>query len=223
MKRLLIVIGIVMCYGTIFSQSTSALPLQTFTNSDASKPLIFYISGDGGMNKFSTSLLKSINAKGYSIVALDARNYFWNKKAPQQAANDISSAINQYLNKWQRKNFIIIGYSFGADVLPFIYNRFSKEVQQKTNQLVLLSPSTKTDFEIHVSGILGLKSDKGENVPAEINKLTKPVLLVFGKGEDDFPLNQVVIKNKQVLIMPGGHHYDSDTGYLSNELLARMK
>jgi type IV secretory pathway VirJ component len=221
MKRKWMTALLVCISGVVFSQS-AALPITTMYTDDATTPLLFYISGDGGMNKFSTSLLQAFTRKGYAVVALDARSYFWKKKEPETAAADISAVINQYMVKWHRKNCIIIGYSFGADVLPFIFNRLSKEVQQKTANLILLSPSATTDFEIHVSNMFGFNNVKGPSVSAEINKITKTVLLVFGENEDDFPLKQITIKNKQVLTLAGGHHYDSDTNYLCNQLLQHL-
>jgi len=40
------------------------------------KPLVFYISGDGGLNNFSTGLCKNINTAGYEATALNAKIYF---------------------------------------------------------------------------------------------------------------------------------------------------
>ena len=68
------------------AQKTS-LPLSLYASTDTTKPLIFYISGDGGFNKFSTSFMQSLNKEGYAVIGLDAKDYFWNKKKPQEAAD----------------------------------------------------------------------------------------------------------------------------------------
>lgn len=44
------------------------------------KPLLFYISGDGGFNKFSTSLCEALNKDDFDVIALNAKSYFYDKK-----------------------------------------------------------------------------------------------------------------------------------------------
>src|SRR5258706_11199441 len=132
-----------------FAQTTS-LPVSLYSSSDTTKPLIFYISGDGGFNKFSTSFMQTLNRQGYAVIGLNAKAYFWNHKKPQDAANAIEGAINEANKQWKKKNIVLLGYSFGADVAPFMLTHFSTSLAGKVNHLILLSPSSKTDFEIHV-------------------------------------------------------------------------
>ena len=208
-------------YTVLFSQTS--LPLSVNNSSDTSKPVIFYISGDGGFNKFSSSFMQVLNKQGYAVIGLDAKDYFWHKKKPIEAANAIEQAINKYNNQWKRKNVILIGYSFGADVAPFMLTHFTAALTASVNHIVLLSPSSKTDFEIHVLQMLGWGKNSGESVPAEINKIRKPVLIIMGDDEDDFPVNELTIKNKQVIKMPGGHHYDGNVEGLCRQITVSIK
>src|SRR5258708_33172714 len=91
---------------------TKSLPVSSYSSSDTTKPLIFYISGDGGFNKFSNSFMQTLNKQGYAVIGLDAKDYFWHKKKPLEAANAIEQAINKYNNQWKRKNVTLVGYSF---------------------------------------------------------------------------------------------------------------
>jgi len=209
-------------YNILSAQHTS-LPLSLYANSDTTKPLIFYISGDGGFNRFSTSFMQSLNKEGYAVIGLNAKDYFWNKRKPQEAASAIEDAINGSNKEWKKKNIVLIGYSFGADVGPFILNHFSAALSSKVSRLILLSPSSKTDFEIHVLQMFGWGKNQGESVPAEVNKISKPVMIIVGDDEDEFPFNELTIKNKQVIKMPGGHHYDGDVGALCKQIVQQIK
>lgn len=199
------------------TQSKANLPLSFFRSSDTSKPLVFYITGDGGMNNFSNSLMKAFNSKGYSVLALNAKDYFWKKKTPQQFSAELSTQVSHCLQAWKLKSFVLVGYSFGADVAPFMFSRLPLNLAHEARQLVLLSPSPTTTFEIKLLDMLGMGVNKGENVAAEINKIVKPVLLVLGTDENDFPLSQVT--NKKVLKLPGGHHYDRDANSFCQQLI----
>jgi type IV secretory pathway VirJ component len=222
MKKAITIISFFSLHLVSFSQKTT-LPVSFYSNADSTKPLIFYISGDGGFNKFSTSFMQTLNKQGYAVIGLNAKDYFWNRKTPQEAANAIESAINESNKQWKKKNIVLIGYSFGADVTPFIFTNFSATLAGKVNHLILLSPSSKTDFEIHVLQMMGWGKNSGESVSAEINKISKPVTIIVGDDENEFPFSQLTIKNKQVIKMPGGHHYDGDVNALCNQIVSPVK
>ena len=221
MKKIIVIL-IAVCLNQVMS-AQQKLPLALHSSADSSKPLVFYISGDGGFNKFSTAFMQTLIKDGYAVIGLDAKSYFWEKKKPQEAADAIEAAINESNKQWKKKSIVLIGYSFGADVAPFMLTHFSPALQAKVNHLILLSPSTKTDFEVHVMQMLGWGKDAGESVPAEINKILKPVTIFVGDDEKEFPFSQLTIKNKQVIKMPGGHHYDGDVDALSKEIVSQMK
>ena len=198
------------------------LPLQYTDNSDTSKPLIVYISGDGGMNSFTNSLITSLNKKGYAVLALDAKSYFWRKKEPQEFAADMSQAITNYLKNKKSNSFIVLGYSFGADVTPFLVNRLPSLLHTKCRNIVLLSPSTHTDFEIKILDMLGFGGSKDKNVVNELNKVAVQTILFFGSDEKSFPVNEITIK-KQVVVMEGGHHYDNDVDDLASKIVSKIR
>jgi type IV secretory pathway VirJ component len=207
----------------ILSAQKISLPLSLHPGADTTKPLVFYISGDGGFNKFSSSFMQALNKEGYAVIGLNAKDYFWDKKKPQDAATAIETAINESNKGWKRKNIVLIGYSFGADVSPFMMTHFSAALSSQVSHLILLSPSAKTDFEIHVLQMFGWGRDAGESVPGEINKISKPVTIVVGDDEDEFPFDQVTIKNKQIIKMRGGHHYDGDVDALCKQIVQQIK
>ena len=223
MKKTTITLILLISILDILSAQKTSLPLSLYASSDTTKPLVFYISGDGGFNKFSTSFMQSLNKQGYAVIGLNAKDYFWSKKKPQEAATTIEDAIIESNKEWKKKNVVLIGYSFGADVSPFMLTHFSTALNNKVSHLVLLSPSSKTDFEIHVLQMFGLGKDEGESVPGEINKISKPVSIIVGDDENEFPFNQLTIKNKQIIRMRGGHHYDGDVDALCKQVVQQIQ
>jgi type IV secretory pathway VirJ component len=223
MKKTISIFLILLGLCDVLSAQKTSFELSVYSSADSLKPLIFYISGDGGFNKFSTSFMQRLNQYGYAVVGLNAKDYFWSKRKPDEAASIIEAAINETNKQWKKKNIVLIGYSFGADVAPFILTHFSAALACKVNHLVLLSPSPKTDFEIHVLQMLGWGKNTGESVPAEVNKISKPITIIVGDDENEFPFSQLTIKNKTVIKMPGGHHYDGDVTALCKQIVLRIK
>ncbi|WP_291909886.1 AcvB/VirJ family lysyl-phosphatidylglycerol hydrolase [Chitinophaga sp. CB10] len=187
----------------------------------STSPLIFYITGDGGMKKFSANVIDEFQRKTYPVVALNALKYFWSKKTPVQAATDVANLIRFYQAQWNNhQGIILIGYSLGADVMPFIYTHLPATMAEEVKQVVLLSPSRFTDLEVHLSDMLGKGGNKGMSVPAEINKISRPLLLVFGEEEKDFNFSELTIPHYKKLILPGGHSYDEDAAGVAGRLIA---
>lgn len=210
----------------VFAQTDiNTLPAKiTASNKDTAKPVLLYISGDGGWNKFSTALMQEFSEAGYPVIALNAKSYFWERKTPRQTGTDVQALLNKYVKEWKRDKIVFLGYSFGADVMPFVYNNLGAEWQKKISYQVLLSPSPKTDFEVHISEMLGYRRKNGLSVVDEINKTTEcHFLFLFGEEDDDFPLNELKIKNYKNLTLPGGHHFDNNINELVNKIKQELK
>jgi type IV secretory pathway VirJ component len=198
--------------GTGAFASPADMPLQEWKATNSLKPFVFYISGDGGFNNFSTGLCGAFNKSGYDVASLSARSYFWNKKTPEETATDICNFLTGKFKARTNQQLVLVGYSFGADVMPFIINHLSDDIKKKLTTTVMLSPSTSTDFEIHIFDLLGGNKKRNMDVVAEINKLQVPKLVtIFGSDEDDFPVGNIHLKNHTNLVLAGGHHYDKNT------------
>ena len=188
----------------------NALPL-TIWQGKADRPMVFYISGDGGMNKFSTSLCADINKAGYQVTAMDARNYFWHKKTPEQTASDISRYLEREMELFTNPRIVLVGYSFGADVMPFVVNRMPFPMKEKLASVVLLSPSTSTDFEIHLTDFFGGNSKRAMEVLPAINAMDIPkAAIIFGSEETGYAKGRVTLRNCMLVTIHGNHHYDGN-------------
>ncbi|MGH2648032.1 MAG: AcvB/VirJ family lysyl-phosphatidylglycerol hydrolase, partial [Ginsengibacter sp.] len=153
-------------------------PVKEWEAASHDKPLIFYLSGDGGFNKFSTALCEGFNKKGFDVISLNSKSYFWDKKTPEQTTTDISNFLIKKLAGRKSQQIVFIGYSFGADVLPFVLNRLPKEINDKILVSFLMASSGSTDFEIHWADIFGGNSKRDMDVVTEVNKLVDDKIVI---------------------------------------------
>lgn len=206
-------------------QDISSLPVVPYTVAgyDLQKPLVVYLSGDGGENSFSKSMMNQIINRRYPAVLFNSQRYFWSKKTPEQTAADIEKVIQYYQLQWKVKNVIIIGYSFGADVAPFIVTRLSKNMYASLKNIVLMSPSQATDFEVHVAQLFGKGKSTGSSVAAEINKIKqKPLLIIQGEKESEKIEASALTVNYKMIGLKGGHRYDSDTAEVADAIFKNL-
>lgn len=191
----------------------------TAWKSGMQKPIIFYISGDAGFNTFTKGFGTHLHALGYDVFALDTKAYFWNKKTPEQASLDIERYINQQLEGRKNQQVILLGFSFGADVTPFIYNRFTNDLKGKIQKIFIMGPSKSNDFQIHLDEYFGVEPKGSLQVIPEINEMgTVPVMVILSDFEfAHFPYKEITLGgNYQMKHIPGNHHYGNNTQMLAS-------
>lgn len=182
---------------------------------------LFY-SGDGGWRDLDRAVADEMAKHDYPVVGIDALRYFWQHKSPEQGAADLSRLMKEYRGKWGAKRFVLAGYSFGADVLPALYNRLPKADQDQVDAILLLALARSGSFEIEVQGWLGKAGQEAATGP-ELEKLpASKVLCVFGKEEvSESGCTQPGAVGEN-LELPGGHHYDENYPALAEKLLAAV-
>ncbi len=199
--------------------SAGSLLIKEWTAISHNKPLLFYISGDGGLNKFSVGLCQSLNNKGFDVVALDAKSYFYDKKTPEQTALDIAGYLSKKINGRANQQIALIGYSFGADVLPFVLNRLPKNILDDVEVSFIMASSGSTDFEIHWLDMFGSNKKRSMDVVNEINKISNQKIIIINASDDNnLDLNRIDLKKYTLVVLPGGHHFDGDT----DEIVVRI-
>ena len=186
-----------------------------------SNMLAIVISGDGGWRDLDQTIARDLQARGVSVVGIDSLRYFWRHKSPEQTAHDLARVMRTYVRRWHAKSIALIGYSFGADVLPFAYNRLPERLRAKVTMMSLLGFAPSADFEIRVGGWLGMPpSANALPVWSEIAKVPPELVQCFyGEGETD-TLCPALTKTGVMVIRTGGsHHFGHDYAHLTQVIL----
>ena len=199
----------------------SDLPLEFSISHGTNDVLIIYVTGDGGWNSFNQQIVKEMERQGYGVVALNSRKYFWSGKSPEEFAKDIGHLTDYYLGGWKKSSVVFVGYSFGADVVSFLPQRLTTELQKKIKKIGLISPSASTDFVIRLSDLVGENENLNRKykVKPEIELIGLPVVCTFGKDETKVLKSGLEIKkNLSIIELPGDHRYDNDFTLLVKEI-----
>ncbi|MNX60391.1 2-hydroxy-6-oxononadienedioate/2-hydroxy-6-oxononatrienedioate hydrolase [compost metagenome] len=180
---------------------------------NTNKPVVVFLTGDGGWNTFSKQLVDEFGKNGYSVISLDTRKYFWEQKTPVQFGADMNIIITNYLKQWNKDTFDIIGYSFGAEVAAFLPSNLPASTAEKIKSLVLLSPGFSNSFEVKFINMLNAKytnKDKYKVYP-ELLKIKVPVFCIYGDDErTDSSQELKETNNIRKITIPGSHHYGDD-------------
>ncbi len=171
-------------------------------------PVALIISGDGGWYSFEQSIADKLAEDGIPTIGLDSKKYFWKRRTPEETTADIKIALDYYSKMWKRERILLIGYSLGAEIVPFILNRLPDEIKTAATS-VLLSPDIHTDFEVHITNMLGMGNRQNNYIVSDeiLRMKPVPVLIIYGSGEKPTLPDLLGGSSATVVKIPGDHHY----------------
>jgi type IV secretory pathway VirJ component len=181
------------------------------------------MSGDGGWAGLDQDIAAALSAQGIPVVGLDSLRYYWTARTPEGLAADTDRMIRYYLNRFGKKRVLLIGYSQGADVLPFAVNRLPAATRERVALAAILGMSEHALFEFHVSSWVSDDNSGPATLP-EVNRMTgMPVLCIYGEDEKD-SLCPLLDASKIIVVkVKGGHHFDGNYAGLAQKIISAAK
>jgi type IV secretory pathway VirJ component len=189
------------------------LPLLEFPADSARPYLAVFLTGDGGWADLDRQVSARLIAAGIPVVGWNSLKYYWVQRSPEEASRDLERILGFYLAKWKKSKALLVGYSRGADVLPFLASR-----------LALLGPATSNRFEPLAAEYTHL----GARAPAlpiapEVAKLRGPRILGFyGAEETDSLCKGADPGLLECIQLSGGHHFGGAYVRIAERILAEL-
>ncbi|NIK01030.1 virulence factor family protein [Xanthomonas cannabis] len=201
------------------AQGLGDLPLVEL-HAPGSDRLVVMLSGDGGWRELDKGIAAQLQQQGVSVVGWNSLRYFWASRTPQQVGADLDRVIAAYRQRWHIQHVALVGYSFGADILPFAYPELSPQQRASVQFVSLLGLGHQADFKVRVGGWLGWHNDAERDVEPAIQSLDAHRLqCIYGSEEKDTLCPELRARGVEVAVRPGGHHFDHDPVVLTTLLM----
>ena len=186
---------------------TEVLPKAGAATGDAATPLLVLLTGDGGWAGIDKQVSAALAAKGIPVVGFNSLRYYWKARSADEAAAAVARTIEHYSLSLSRPRVILVGYSFGADVLPFIVNRLPANLRGLVDRIVLIGPSQSAVFEVKISGWIPGLAAEGEPLAPELAKLDAgKVLCLYGAEEPKSSCPALALAGARTEQIGVGHH-----------------
>lgn len=198
-------------------------------------------SGDGGWADLDRQLGNAFAARGIPVLGVSTFKYYWRSRTVEESAAQLDALLDEQMPRLGKRRLWLIGYSFGADVLPSIIARLQPEHRGAIAQLVLLAPSRDVTFEIELEGYMIRQTwftEHFKRLMQGINPIRHlpalppllalhghpPVQCYYGLDDADDSLCTMpgVPSWMQVHPKPGDHHFAGGYQPLARELLAEL-
>lgn len=179
------------------------------------------LSGDGGWATLDRNVAAELAAHGVPVVGLDVRKYLWTRRTPEQAAEALERMIASGEQRWGRRRWILVGYSHGADILPFLVNRTSEATRSRVAAVALLGIGHGADFDFRLVDVFreGPSRHALPTLPEARRLRGMRVLCVRGVDEKASLCPELAPDVATVVTLPGGHHFDGDYREIARRIL----
>lgn len=170
-----------------------------------------FISGDGGWADLDQHVSAQLAAHGIPVVGLNSLKYFWTARNADSTAKDVNRIVEQYSSRWRKTRVILVGYSFGADVMAFVFNRLPAATRARVASVSMMGLGPAATYEVTVGEWLPGADAKGDPVVPEVARMPAiPRLCVVGAGEDDSSCPALEKFGVTITQVGKGHHFSGD-------------
>jgi type IV secretory pathway VirJ component len=208
------------------SGDAAGLPLKTITASGAALPVFaLFITGDGGWASIDNDITAELAEHGVNVVGLDSRAYLHERRTPDQVAADVARIVRQFQEQWHQEHFILVGYSRGADLAPFIASRLDTSLRADLSLVAMIGLGERAGFEFHFQDIFRDVKRAGDlpTLP-ELEKLRGvPMMCIYGTEEKASGCRDAPPDVVERVARNGSHHFDNDYRAIADLILADLR
>lgn len=209
------------------TSTIAALPLIERPAPSGAGPLTLLLTGDGGWAKADAKVADGLVARGSPVLGVNMRSYLNGKRSPDQVAFELQCVARTYMERWQRERILLLGYSRGADIAPFVAARWPADLRERVNLVALVAMSRAANFRFHLLDLVH-HSDRADDIPIapELERLRGlNVICVYGVGDADTGCSDADSTVVRRFARPGGHRmtggFDAIVDLIAPSLTAR--
>jgi type IV secretory pathway VirJ component len=179
------------------------------------------ITGSGGYVGLDRKMGNQLSLRGVPVVGLSSLAYFWKPRTPEGSAKDLALILDHYLAAWHKSRVILVGYSQGADVIPFMVNGLPPALRAKISVVGLIGPDGGAQFDLRPEGWITDQPQKPElPVGPEVPKLKGiDVICIYGTVEPKSMCKGLAPGVASIVEVPGGHGFEGDAPKLAERFL----
>ncbi len=204
----------------------TGIPLIELPARKTSERFAIMLTGDGGWRRIDTKVTEKLRAEGIPIVGFIVSSYFRTLRTPQESACALERVIRTYKLRWHREKVVLIGYSRGADALPFMISRLPADVRSSVQLIALLGLEPWVDFKYDPPWTLAhyFRRERQFAVLPETEKLRGDnVVCVYGEKEKETLCRKLDPAQFKIVREPGGHHFAGRYQDVGDVILSEAK
>lgn len=182
-----------------------------------------YFSGDMGL-RFGPgeTMTDRLAARGIPVIGFNTPVAFRTRRSAAETEAIIAAAIRKALTDSRAQRLVLIGRSYGADVLAAVLPALPADLRQRVAAVVLVVPGRQVFFRTDPTNITYLGTPDGDALRG-IRAITwAPITCIHGVEETDSACPPTHQRNVTNIAMPGGHFLDFDTDAIVHNVMGAI-
>jgi type IV secretory pathway VirJ component len=174
------------------------------------------LSGDMGFRiGMGPHIADRLAQDGMPVLGVSSLTYFRQERSPAEVEQLVADAAQRALVFGHADRLVLIGQSFGADMLHVGIDALPRDLRQKVVLVTLVVPEDSVIFRASPSELFNWTTPDVEALPTAKHLTWAPVLCVSGREETESLCPLLHMPNVRWVALPGGHplHRDVDALY----------
>ena len=194
------------------SSTVRDLPIVELPPRRAGRVLAVFLTGDGGWAPLDRTVAGVLADSGIAVVALNSRSFLWHRRTPDETARAVERLARHYMGAWNRDRLLLVGYSRGADLLPFVATRLPADLRARVDELAMLGLGGRASFLFHIMDLFRYKERRGDlPIVPELERLRGTrMLCIYGARERHSACRDADPALLTREERHGDHHFDGD-------------
>lgn len=223
MKKLLIALAAVLTAGAGFLGYIGYFGGETFVPVAASPQATdaraglaaVVLSGDMGFRiGMGPKIAARLAADGIPVIGVNSLVYFRHQRSPQEVRALVETAIEKALTFGHADRVILVGQSFGSDMIPVALSAMPGPVRAKIAKVIMVVPTDTLFLRASPSEMFNWSKPDADAVPGARRLTWIPVVCVSGAKETTSLCPYMDQSNVMHVQLPGDHYLNDDVDAL---------
>lgn len=171
------------------------------------------LSGDMGFRiGMAPRIGARLAAEGIPVLGINSLTFFRQRRSPAETMTLISAAIRRAVVFGHARRIVLIGQSFGADMLQAALPELPPDLRAKVVLVALVVPGDTLDFRASPAELFNIAAPDAGALPTARRLDWAPALCIHGAEEPHSLCPLLDLPNMRRVTLPGDHflHHDAD-------------